>query len=488
MFQPADVDALSPALLQTRWHVTPPVEFCEGRFELVDVQSGEGIPFQVTELDSAMGPQEHAAQRMGVGAGGARYGFFEVPIGLRHDVMFHAEDVPPLGYRTYRLRPCDKPAEFGAAGLQNVSDMENEFYRLELDPDTGCVRSLVDKEAGREMVNAEWPHAFGSLLVRDPYGSEEGSVCDRVEAAERGPFSSSLRAIHSVMGHPRVEVTYTLCHCEKRLDVAVHVLKDPTPLLETFVAFPFELPGGSFRYEGGLSVIDPAKDLMPGAFFDRLAVQNWVAVSDGEYSVLWTSHDTPSVSLGQLWEGRVSQAHSSVVRAGLDHEPQPVSDLRGGTVYSLVTANNFGTNFSVSQSGAMVFRYTITSMAGRITDSEAVETGRRFANPMPSILTKHPGERVLPVSGSFLAVDNPAVQVVALKQAQDGNGLVLRLWNTGKGGEAAKVLLPHVDLEKVIPVTLAEDEVVGQSLDGGEHEFQVTIEPRRVVTLRLVTI
>ena len=487
MIATEDSDALSPALLQTRWHVTPPVEFSEGKFDLVDVESGKGIPFQVTELDSAMGPQEHAAQRMGVGAGGARYGMFEVPIGLRHDVVFLAEDVPALGYRTYRLQPREDAASFDTGGSVSGEAMENDFYRVELDPGTGCLRSLVDKETGREMVNAEWPHAFGGLLVRDPYGGEEVSACHRIEPGESGPFSSSVRAIHSVLGSPRVEVTYTLCHCEKRLDVAVHVLKDPTPLLETFVAFPFELPRGRFRYEGGLSIIDPTKDLLPGAYFDRLAVQNWVAVSDGEYSVLWTSHDAPSVSLGRLWEGRVSQAHSSVVRGDLDHVPAPFSDLGGGTIYSVVTANNFGTNFAVSQSGAMLFRYTMTTRAGRISDSEAAEQGRRFANPMSAILTKHPGERNLPPSGGFLAVDNPAVQVVAFKRAQEGKGIVLRLWNTAPESQVANISLPEVSLSDVVPVSVAEDEVVGESLECREHDFDVKIEPRRLVTFRLVT-
>jgi hypothetical protein len=131
------------------------------------------------------------------------------------------------------------------------------------------------------------------------------------------------------------------------VDVGVHVLKDPTPLLDAHLAFPFRVPGGRFRCEGPLAVLDPGADLLPGAYADRLTVQNWVAVGDGELAVLWSSREAPVVRLARLWPGGLPPAHSAVVRKDVEHPLQEASELRGGTIYSLLAANNTGTNFFV---------------------------------------------------------------------------------------------------------------------------------------------
>jgi hypothetical protein len=288
------------------------------------------------------------------------------------------------------------------------------------------------------------------------------------------------------VGHPRIEVTYTLHAAEKRLDVAVAVLKSPTPLLESFVAFPFNAPKGRWRYEGPLSVIDPAVDLMPGAYADRLTVQNWLALSDGEHSVLWSSHDAPVVSLARLWPGRVSPAHSAVVRRDIEHPRPTAADLVGGGLYSLLTANNFGTNFAVSQSGALLFRYSLTTASGAVGDAEAARQGQELLTPLQTIFTKHPGPRPLPPSGSFLAIEPAGVQTVALKRAEDGAGLIVRLWNPGRQSVDARIRLLHVGLAAARLVNLAEEDA-GQALAVSADGAAVTVGPGSVATLRLIT-
>jgi len=316
---------------------------------------------------------------------------FELPAGLARDLLFHADAVPALGYRTYRLRPRAEPPVFADGVTAAATTLESPRYRLELDSATGFARRILDRETGHELVDAKAAHPFGAVLVRDPHGGPEMPVLQRIEAGRGGPLSGSLCAVFATRGHPRIEVTYTLFADEKRLDVAVALLKDPTPLLETYVAFPFHMPRGRFRYEGPLCAVDPACDLLPGAYADRLTAQNWVAVSDGDQSILWSSHDAPVVSLARLWPGRVSPAHSAVIRADLVHPRQTADDLRGGAIYSLLTANNFGTNFAVSQSGALLFRYSLTSLSGEI---EAFHRRRDAgANSLPPCRRSSPGIR-----------------------------------------------------------------------------------------------
>ena len=475
---------LRGVLLDDRWHVNPPPEIVDGNFQLVDVATGVARPFQIVEILSPLAPVPYAAQRLGLGAGGKRYGGFEVPAGLKRDLVFHAEAVPPLGYRTYRLQPCEACPAFPAAVQASATTLESPWYRLELEPRTGAVRRLFDKANQRELIADGAAHAFGSLVVRDPYGNAAGATCTGIASTGDGALCASLRVFLSAPGAPRVEQTFTLYADAARLDVTVNLVKDPTPLLETYLAFPFDLPQGRFCHEGPLCILEPATDRLPGAYADRLAVQDWVVVSDGRTSVLWSSLDAPVVSLARLWPGRVSPAHSAVVRADLEHAPQTAADLRGGAIYSLLAANNFGTNFAVSQSGNLLFRYRIASAAGELPDCRAAALGRQLAASLPPILTKHPGPRPLPPTGSVLAIDNPAVQLLALKPAEDGRGWVVRLWNTGREPARARLSLPILALAGVTKTTLAEEDT-GERLACGEHHVDLTLAGRDVVTLRL---
>ena len=42
--------------------------------------------------------------------------------------------------------------------------MENEFYRVTLDPTTGALKSILDKETGRELVDPESEYRLGELI------------------------------------------------------------------------------------------------------------------------------------------------------------------------------------------------------------------------------------------------------------------------------------------------------------------------------------
>jgi alpha-mannosidase len=321
-------------------------------------------------------------------------------------------------------------------------------------------------------------------VVRDPYGHPELPLFQGIEAVPGGPLSQSLRAVFAAHGHPRIEVTYTLFAREKRLDVAIALLKDPTPLLEAYAAFPFDLPQGRFRYEGPLCVVDPARDLLPGAFADRVTVQNWVAISDGAHSILWSSHDAPVASLAQLWPGRISPAHSAVVRADLVHPCQRPKELCGGAIYSLLAANNFGTNVAVSQAGALCFRYSLTSLAGAVTDGAAARWGSEVLTPLSTIFTKHPGSRPLPPVAGVLVVEPADVQLVALKRAEDGVGWIARLWNPCDREQAARVVPCSGALTAAGFTNLAEEDT-GEPLAIGPDGLAVPLAARAVATVRL---
>ena len=477
---------LRGVLLQDRWHANPPPELIEGRFELIDLAAGEPVPFQIDQIDAPDEALPYASQRFGLGSGGKRYGAFELPLGLKHTLRFVASNVPACGYKTYRLAPCAAAPEFTSALTASNNAIENEYYRVEADPDRGAVLSIFDKTLGRELLDPDAPHGFGSLVVRDP-DSELASGLREAEitVSRAGPVRAALSVRGSILGHPHVCLTVALEAGQRRVELAVRILKDPTPLLDVHLAFPFKLEAHPrFRYEGGLSTMTPIEDYFPGAYSDALAIQNWVRISDAGLSVLWSSLEAPVAGLGGLWPGYVSPAHRAAPGSRLEHPPLRPEDLRHGWLYANLFSNNFGTNFGVSQSGDFLFRFVLASGPGQMSDAEAAAFGWDAVTPFAQIFTKHERPRALPVQGSFLELDNPQVVLLTWKQAEDGHGWILRLWNIADSPAATTVSLPALELNNVTPVSLVEEDLPG-AIPCNQHSFQIELEANQVATFRL---
>lgn len=478
---------LRGVILNTRWPVHPPPELVDGKFDLVDTTTGKAVPYQIIEIDSILGPAAYAAQRLGLAAGGKRYGLFELPLGLKRTLLFRAGSVPSLGYRAYRFAPrMDRPV-FPSAVSVTGNSLENRYYRIEINPKTGFFRSLKDKESGREWIDSGAPHALGPLIVRDSSGREMLARCEGLSIVLDGPLCAALRAVYSAPGHPRLELTVMLRADERQITFTLGMLKDPSPLLETFLAFPFRLPAGKFLHEGPLCVVDPGTGRLPGAFANRQTIQNWIRVSDGKATAVWSSLDAPVVSLARLWPSRVSPAHSCVVPPDLDRRPQKEGELRGGAIYSCLTSNNFGTNFSVSQSGPLLFRYVLSLREGVADAAACAAFGAAAAMPLQTIFTERKNRSVgeLPCAQRSFEIDHPAVRLLAFKQAEDGLGIIIRLWNISTRTVKACLRLSGRSLSRVNLCLLTERNV-GPRLAHGRNSLRVRLTPQQVLTLRLI--
>ena len=56
------------------------------------------------------------------------------------------------------------PAEPPAPVQSDSTTLENTYYRVTLDPETGAVRSILDKELNRELVDASSPYRFNQYV------------------------------------------------------------------------------------------------------------------------------------------------------------------------------------------------------------------------------------------------------------------------------------------------------------------------------------
>jgi hypothetical protein len=458
-------------------------------FELVDLSTGQSVPYQVVTLGDPLAAQPFAAHRYALGhVDPASVSVLNYDQAHLKDLVFVAEDVPPLGYKTYRIEPCEgsEPSQGSVESSLRVGEhtLENRFYKITLDPESGAITSLFDKELGREWVDRQAPHGFNQLVGRWPRTGEtvvpSRSLISRGEA---GPVRASLVVRGDGPGCPQRTQEIILYDSIRRIDFANRLLKDATPLLELYFAFPFAADKPQFRYEASNAVIEPIRDQLPGSNTDAYAAQHWVSVWDAGGGVTWSSLEAPVMEMGGLWPGYVSQAHHGVTPHGYGHEfLRDPAQWEKGHVYSYALVSNFRTNFQPVQVADALFRYSLTSHRGDWCQGRARDFGWAVATPLVSVCIVGPQEGTLPESASFCGVDQSTVLLLAMKGAEDGDGLIIRLAETEGRGTSVTVTVPFLEITQAFKTNLVEEnEAV---LPHDRHNVRVSLPANGIVTVR----
>jgi alpha-mannosidase len=436
-----------------------------------------------TDLDAGSGIAEYPGKTPVPFEVLARHG------GYNH-IRFLTRDVPSLGYRCYEVIPAQRPAApENPLPVNNV--LENSYYRVEVNPEAGAIKSIFDKQLNREIVDASSPYRFNQYLYVS--GGNGGTQLvymrkslplanltvtpasgGRVTGIRRTPYGQVLSYETSGPHAPSIKTEMVFYDGQKRIDLANHLLKDPVDRKEAvYFAFPIAAARPEFTYEIQNGWVDPAHDLLKGANVAWFTVQHWVRVESPGLSVGLVPVDSPLVTLGDIVRGTWPEAF----------EP------RSGTVFSYAMNNYWHTNFRRVQSGDYTFRYSITS-GSDLTPTELDRFGRDAMTPLemselvPNDKFDDPDRPLSPDPTSFLQVDVPNVVVVNWKAADDGNGTIIRLLETGGSAATARLNFPLFNVEDAWRANAAEDNE--QALNPSGHSVMVELKPHEIATIRVL--
>jgi len=458
----------------------PPLELFEKPFSIVDLETGEEVKYQIVSVREPESTLDFAADRVGLAPVEGRYA---------KQIVFVAENVPPLGYKVYKIVPKTRSPLSNSVKKHDTNGyiIENEYYRIVIDPNTGAVISLFDKELGRELVDSEAPHGFSQLIVRESATGKEHYV-ERIQVKEglNGPVVKSIVVRGKAYGCPLVLKEIFLYSKIKKVDFYYRILKDSTPMLEIYIAFPFKMHNPSFKYEGPNIVVTPIKDQFPGSHTCYYPVQHWVNICDDKgFGVTWSSPDAHLIELGGLWPLGVSWAHHGVTPPKYPHKNLRVSKFEKAYIYSFILCNNFKTNFYTTQVGDLVLRYSITSHMGDWRTNISRNHGWSAANPLIPVFAEGGRRGKLPTkSYSFCEIDKPNVMITTIKPSEDGEGLVLRLLETSGRNTTVTIKLPFLSIKKAYITDLVEKELEPVEVQG--NQVTTTIKMFGITTLKLI--
>ncbi len=399
-------------------------------------------------------------------------------------VAFHAQDVPAVGYRTYRIVP--QKGKDGAL-LRQLSGqvLENNFYRVTFDAETGTVESIIDRRLDKELVDQASPYKLGQLIYA--LGGEETKgqtqhTCPKrenvtyssptkgaIRAGAAGPVLSSVKATARHDNFNRLESETILYEHERRIDFVFRMDKKLTYEKEAvYLAFPIAGANPQFRYEIGAGSVRPNEDHFPGACRDWFSVQRWVTVKTDAATVAWSPIDTPLITLCDLNPGK-----------WLDK-----LEVTNGTIFAYVMNNYWFTNYRGGQDGPLTLRYSLTSDAS-IDVPAASRFGEGVSAPLRVIRT-HAGRaanRKWPAARSLCRVEPDSVIVSAIKRANDGKGLIIRLRETAGRETNVQVITDFGGAKQAASCDLVER--TQQPLPLSEGRISLKIGANAMATIRL---
>ncbi len=402
-------------------------------------------------------------------------------------VCFVARDVPAIGYRRYdvvhaepvgpRMRPTSAVPQY----------VENRFYRVALDDRSGGIVSLVDKQTGRELIDKDSPYAFGEVIYAEG-GAKTTAIAWRKgyppaefelstpsaatwQIVQDGPVLRSVRSRTRAKMLPQIGIEVTLYEDVKRIDLTAHLDKVRRYEMEAvYIAFPLAAKEPEFRLETGGAWVRPEEDMLPGACLDWFCTQYGVLLDTGDgRSVNLAPLDTPLIQLCAINTGKWLQE-------------LPITN---GTVFAYVMNNYWLTNYRPGQGGKHVFRFSLTS-GEKLTTADATRHGWGAARP----IVARPCKDGFPIAtlqdqGMFCRIEPPNVVMTALKRAEDGEGLIIRVLEVGGRRSRVRIacdLLPRPS--EAWRCDGVERKVEPLPVDGGA--VRVSIAPHGLETIRLL--
>ena len=310
--------------------------------------------------------------------------------GDRARILF-AADVKAAGYAVYDVRPASGVAKSSALKASERT-LENRIYRVELDAN-GDIRSIRDKRAGRELV-AEGKAFRMAVFEGNPSNrypaweimketmDKPGRPIDgdvRISIAEQGPVRATLK----------VERSY-----------------GPSK---------FAVANAKAAYDLGLGFIERGNNTETAY---EVPAQKWVDLTDadGSYGV------TILNDCKYGWD----KPADNTLRLTLLHTPS--------------TEKRYAHQRTLDH-GVHHYTYSIVGHTGARTE-DALVAGEALNMPLVAFVApKHAGH--LGRTFSMLAASTPQIGVRALKAAEDGDGYIVRCYETtGNPVEGARITFP----------------------------------------------
>ena len=369
--------------------------------------------------------------------------------------------VPALGYTTVIIRKEKSEKNYTSGdNCDHISDapiiLENEKLYAEFRSETMELVRLVDKATGNNLVS-EPSCSFRFIHERNERGMSSWRV---------GKYMKTVNI---------------------NRECRVHISNETHGKLKSFVNYSFKIENSS---------VDVCVSLEKNSSRLNFSVSaDWREFGSNEFIPQLQFHaplafDTPV--------SRCSIPFGTIDRPALDHDVPctgfmavPDADGRAAMLMSdcKYGFRNFGSGMiadlirssdapdSMPEIG--IHPITLGLAVADYSADSLINEYSTFAHPV-STFANSAHEGTLPVSMSAIKIDN--AQITAVKQAEDGSGIIVRLFNPDETAVNAKLAFCR-EIASAEKVSFTEKKLADLSADG--RNLSIEIQPKSIVTIKI---
>ncbi|MBN1301960.1 MAG: alpha-mannosidase [Melioribacteraceae bacterium] len=402
---------------------------------------------------------------------------------LTNEIVFIAEDVPAIGYKTYSIKRTEelnessKPAQIvnnNDNGPPKVVDasIENEFFKVTIDAGTGWIKSIMDKSNKKEILSdygnriqlledkpSDWDAwNIGLTGLEYPYNYR------KMEFVEQGPVKTTVRVYFDYLKPGTIKEFPTedfpnsffsqdiiLYKGIDRVDFKIEaewfeektMMKVIFPVTVYDTAATYEIPYGTIQRSTTLkSQWDKGKW--------EVAALRWADLSDGNYGVSLLN----KAKYGYDIKG--SNIRLSILRS--PKWPDETADMHFHKI-----------------------EYSLYPHAGSFKDAETIKRGYEYNNNLIAAKSEM-SEGKLPLINSFVQVNRRNVIVTSIKQAEDNESEIIYQFYETDGQNTEVKLTLHREPAGIEITNFLEE--TGKKIPYNNKGVVINIKANSVVTLK----
>jgi hypothetical protein len=415
-------------------------------------------------------------------------------------LAFVARDVPGHGYRTYFLRAA--PRRLAREARAGAFSIENEFHHVEADPVNGSI-TLRDKTTGivyrglnRFVDEGDRGDVYNHCPVEQDVVVDEPSRPPVVRLLETGPARQTLEialryrvpaqltASRRARLARRVTLPITtrvsLVSGVRRVDFETTV-NNTARDHRLRVCFPTPVETDHFRTETPFDVVERPLDLptettgWPEQPAPTHPQRTFADVSDEWAGLTLINRGLPEVEARREPDGTALLLTLLRCVGWLSRDDMPVRPGHAGPGIPLLGAQCLG---------AYTFHYALVPYGGDRETPGWLSTfpqAYAFNAPIRAVVAE-PHDGPLPAAMSFVEVSPTSVIVSAIKLAEEGDGLIIRIWNVAPAPVEARLRFSQ-PFSRAFVADLNERPNEELSPDA-DNVVPLSLRPRQIMTVR----
>src|ERR671933_667184 len=338
--------------------------------------------------------------------------------------------------------------------------LENDLLRVVIGAD-GALKQVFDKVVVREVLegrgNQLWayvdkPREWDAWDIDESYKQEGQEIqeVEEIEVLEPGPLRAAVR-VRRIWRGSRIVQTYQLLAGSRRLDIETHIEWHERQILLRAL-FPLAVRSHEATFETMYGVV--RRPIHRNTSWDRARFE----VAAHRFADL----SEPGYGVAILNDGKYGHSACdnvlgiSLLRSPI--HPDPFAD-----------------------EGEHLFTYSLLPHKGDWTRAGVVQEALALNSPLWAAEVR-PGQGTLPPESGLIATEGVTLALGSLKKAEDGKGLILRLYEP-HGARGKSVLRFAREIKRAEATNFLEEK--SGTLFAERNTLRTEVRPFEVLTLRL---